>query len=253
MQEALTQVQSGIAAAEEELKKTKAQPLVTVSIESLIKEAPKPAAVPGKLKRTSLASSLFGGSKKEEPAEPAAAASGAVRKGQGWTDPATVLKVLGVCGPARVCWQRSEPSPCPAVPTLWPLHAAHSCSARAACTIMYIVMYILGHTLASLQPLTKPTLCAASTPAPHSKPATGKAPPPPPPPPGGVRHVGNPGMCNTTSPLTFPNDQKAVRSSQFADLKSRSSARQHCCPWCTCHPECVVGCKMMAAATLMSL
>ena len=121
MQEALTQVQSGIAAAEEELKKTKAQPLVTVSIESLIKEAPKPAAMPGKLKRTSLASSLFGGSKKEEPAEPAAAASGAVREGQGWADSAGVLEVLGVCVPACVCWQRSEPSLCPALPTLQPV------------------------------------------------------------------------------------------------------------------------------------
>ena len=76
MQEALTQVQSGMAAAEEELRKAKAQPLVTIAIEPLIKEAPKPAAVPGKLKRSSLASSLFGGSTKEEPAEPAAAAPG---------------------------------------------------------------------------------------------------------------------------------------------------------------------------------
>ena len=76
MQEALTQVQSGMAAAEEELKKAKAQPLVTILIEPLIKEAPKPAAVPGKLKRSSLASSLFGGSKREELAEAAAAAPG---------------------------------------------------------------------------------------------------------------------------------------------------------------------------------
>ena len=46
MQEALTQVQQGIDAAEKEFKEASSQPLVVVLLESLIKEAPKAGCCP---------------------------------------------------------------------------------------------------------------------------------------------------------------------------------------------------------------